>query len=126
MTNSLTEFNELPSAADAEREQSFAQAMRTADSLKLQRFITIDEAAARIEALRTLSEIETIVNALSPPNFKGQGEPVTLVEKVQWLADCVRGKAQPHCLSCGSVDVEMKVQVGKAGLCRACWYDAHT
>lgn len=37
-----------------------------------------------------LSEIETIVNQLSPPNFKGHGEVVTLAEKVQWLADRYR------------------------------------
>ncbi len=36
---------------------------------------------------RQLSEIETVINQLSPPNFKGQGEPVTLIEKVQWLID---------------------------------------
>ena len=46
-----------------------------------------DEVVTLREMVRQLSEIETMVNKLSPPNFKGQGEPVTLVEKVQWLID---------------------------------------
>jgi len=37
--------------------------------------------------IRDLSEIETAINRLSPPNFKGTGEAVSLVEKVQWLID---------------------------------------
>lgn len=35
--------------------------------------------------LRQLSEIETEINRLSPPNFRGQGEVVPLVDKVRWL-----------------------------------------
>lgn len=45
----------------------------------------------RMALLKELSDIETIVIGLSPPNFKGQGEVVTLVEKVEWMARKIRG-----------------------------------
>lgn len=46
-----------------------------------------EEVVALRHLVRQLSEIESMVNRLSPPNFKGNGEPVTLTEKVQWLID---------------------------------------
>lgn len=61
---------------------------QTRCSEKNQRINELGEEVVTLRQLvRQLSEIETMINKLSPPNFKGQGEPVTLIEKVQWLID---------------------------------------
>jgi hypothetical protein len=46
---------------------------------------TMPSSQQGVDALRLLSDIETAINQLSPPNFKGNSEVVSLLEKVYWL-----------------------------------------
>ncbi len=72
-----------------------------------------DFAKRLLSETHQLSEIESAINSTSPPNFKGAGEVVTLLEKVQWVIANYRYYAAERpipmllfCLQCGQQHVD--------------------